>query len=378
MKILIATGIFVPEIGGPATYVFNLAKELVKLGHYVTVVTYSDQEVYDLDQDLSYQVIRVKRKFGLVGKLLNYYHYYQALKNSQEARGSENKDFDLIYSFDHFSAGLPASWVAKKLKKPFYVRVGGDFIWEKMVNGGQCDLPLVEYYQQPKSLAEKVYLKIFQYVFRRADKIIFNTAWQKKLYEDIFLLPADKNLVIHNVFTKPVKLSFVDAKEIIFAGRFIKLKNIENLIRAFAQLKTDKELIIIGDGPEKQKLETLSKNYQNIKIEGQLEPSVLRERIAKCYAFVLPSLSEISPNTALEALSLGKFVILSKNNGLALELQSCFYLIDPLSIVDIKKALEFCLNQDNYHLYLRKISECDFSHSLDELVKEHLDLFNAL
>ena len=32
MKILIAAGIFIPEVGGPATYISNLAKEFVKLG----------------------------------------------------------------------------------------------------------------------------------------------------------------------------------------------------------------------------------------------------------------------------------------------------------------------------------------------------------
>jgi glycosyltransferase involved in cell wall biosynthesis len=373
MKILLATGIFVPEIGGPAGYVLNLARELTKLGHKIQLVTYSDQFFYELDKDFDFVVSRVIRRAGVLGKFLNYYHYYKKLK---EIYAKDN--FDILYAFDHFSAGLPASCLAKKIKKPFVIRVGGDFLWEKMVNNGKCDVALAEYYQQPKSLAEKVYLKIFQYVFRQADKIIFNTAWQKKLYEDIFLLPADKNLVIHNVFTKADKLTFVDSKEIIFAGRFIKLKNIENLIQAFSHLKTDKELVIIGDGPEKQNLENLSKNYPNIKIENQLSAEKLKERIAHCYAFVLPSLSEVSPNAALEALSLGKFVILSKNNGLAPELQGCFYLIDPLSVTDIKKALEFCLDQDNYSLYLRKISECNFSHSLGELVKEHLDVFNSL
>lgn len=373
MKILLATGIFVPEIGGPATYVLNLAKELTKLGHKIQVVTYSDQLFDELDKDLDFSVSRVIRRAGVLGKFLNYYHYYKKLK---ELYTKDN--FDILYAFDHFSAGLPASCLAKKIKKPFVIRVGGDFLWEKMVNSGKCNLPLVEYYQQPKSLTEIVYLKIFKYIFKQADKIIFNTAWQKKLYEDIFLLSADTNVVINNVFTKPADFIFSESKEIIFAGRFIKLKNIENLIRAFSQLKTDKELIIIGNGPEKQSLENLSKNYPNIKIEGQLEPSRLKARVASCYAFVLPSVSELSPNAALEALSLGKFVILTKHNGLAPELQNCFYLIDPLSVADIKRGLEFCLNQDNYRLYLHKIRECDLSHSLDDLVREHLDLFNSL
>ena len=44
-KILLATGIFPPDIGGPATYVENLAIELEKLGHKVRVVTYSSEKI---------------------------------------------------------------------------------------------------------------------------------------------------------------------------------------------------------------------------------------------------------------------------------------------------------------------------------------------
>lgn len=373
MKILLATGIFVPEIGGPATYVLNLAKELTKLGHKIHVVTYSDQFFYDADKDFGFVVSRVVRRRGFLGKFLNYINYYQKLK---EIYTQEN--FDLIYAFDHFSAGLPASFLVKKIKKPFVIRVGGDFLWEKMVNSGKYDLSLAEYYQRSKSLIEIIYLKIFKHVFKKANKIIFNTAWQKQLYEDIFLLNTDKNLVINNVFTKPENPVFIDGKEIIFAGRFIKLKNIENLIRAFIRLNTEKKLVIIGDGPEKERLESLVKNYNNVKIEEQLPSLKLKERLANAYAFVLPSVSELSPNSALEALGLGKFVILTKNNGLPKELQDCFYLVDPLSITDIRKSLEFCLNKDNYYLYLDKIRKCNFSHTWSQVAREHLDLFVSL
>ena len=42
MKILIATGIYPPDIGGPAQYAFNLEQEWKKLGHEVRVIKFSD------------------------------------------------------------------------------------------------------------------------------------------------------------------------------------------------------------------------------------------------------------------------------------------------------------------------------------------------
>ena len=44
MKVVLATGIYPPQIGGPATYVRGLARELTEAGHRVTVVTYAPAE----------------------------------------------------------------------------------------------------------------------------------------------------------------------------------------------------------------------------------------------------------------------------------------------------------------------------------------------
>src|SRR3989344_1308256 len=49
-NILIATGIFPPDIGGPATYTKILSEELPKLGWEVKVVTYSDEDIKTLKQ----------------------------------------------------------------------------------------------------------------------------------------------------------------------------------------------------------------------------------------------------------------------------------------------------------------------------------------
>jgi glycosyltransferase involved in cell wall biosynthesis len=370
MNILIASGIFIPEIGGPATYISNLAKEFIKLGHKVSVIAYSDQDSYDIDSDLSYKVFRIKRK----NKLSNYFRYYKRLKEL-----SKNEDFDILYAFDHFSAGIPVSCLAKKVNKPFIIRVGGDFLWEKMVNSGKCNVPLGEYYTMKKSFIEKIYLFIYQFVFNRATKIIFNTQWQKKLYEDNFVLHNKKNIVINNFFIRnKIENKNLSSDEIIFAGRFIKVKNLEKLIKAFSKIETNKKLVLIGDGPEKAGLQDLAKNYKNISIEQTLNAKKLAERVSKCYLFILPSLSELSPNTALEALGLAKAVILTKNNGLADELKKYFYLIDPTSIDEITEAIKFLLEDKNYQDFLQKIEQCNFTNSWADITQEHINLFEKI
>src|ERR671911_232041 len=60
INILIVTGIFPPDIGGPATYVPAMGSELVKRGHKITVVTLSDTLDHD-DRPYSFPVYRIRR-----------------------------------------------------------------------------------------------------------------------------------------------------------------------------------------------------------------------------------------------------------------------------------------------------------------------------
>jgi len=61
LRVLMITGIFPPDIGGPATYVPTMSSELVKRGHKVTVVTLSDSLVDHDDRSYNFPVHRIRR-----------------------------------------------------------------------------------------------------------------------------------------------------------------------------------------------------------------------------------------------------------------------------------------------------------------------------
>ena len=65
------------------------------------------------------------------------------------------------------------------------------------------------------------------------------------------------------------------------------------------------------------------------------------EEIKKCYAVVLPSFSEDSPNFILEAISFGKPFILTKDNGYYEKLEDIGLFIDPFNTDDIKNKILF-------------------------------------
>ncbi len=107
-----------------------------------------------------------------------------------------------------------------------------------------------------------------------------------------------------------------EESEIIFAGRLIKEKNGALLVRAFCLLSRqhpDFRLVIIGDGPERDRIASL---IHNLSLEDRVslrgfseEHDDLIARLKSSKVFVLPSIREGFGITALEALACGLPVV---------------------------------------------------------------------
>jgi len=359
-KIVIASGTYLPEVSGQSTFVSGLIKNLSAETVW-SVVAYGEKR--EIRED---KIFIVPRNFW------RYFNYWRIVRK-------QAKDAKIIFAQDLVSSGWPAA-LAKRAGQKLVIRIGGDFLWEKMVNSRKSEVPLSQYYDQPKSLTEKIYLTIYRLVLGRADMIVFNNKWQKEIYQKIFNLPDSKVSLVENPFTnRAVKHSAdsYNADEIIFSGRFIPLKNLERLIEAFKQIKTNKKLVLIGDGPEREKLEQFNGN--NIFIEGKMDYADLLERLAtKGFLFVLPSISEMNPNAAIEALSIGVPVLLTKENGLADDLKNQCKLIDPLSTDSIKEGIEYFLDEDNYRDYLFQRAAAENSYSWSDMADRFLSIFESL
>jgi glycosyltransferase involved in cell wall biosynthesis len=102
---------------------------------------------------------------------------------------------------------------------------------------------------------------------------------------------------------------------IVFSGRLDPVKNFELLLDVFEHCyKTDQtvKLLIIGDGPERQKIERISmhkKIHAGLVMVGQRSEVLPYLRAGD--AFLLTSLTEQMPLTVLEAMSVGLPVIAS-------------------------------------------------------------------
>ena len=378
-KLTIAAGIFPPDIGGPAGYVVKLGSALVKRGWGVDVVCYTDVGCRMSDVGYDFSVFRVLRGGS---KLVRYFKYF--LRVMKVAR-----DSDVIYAQGPISAGLPAMLGAKFLRKKFVIRLGGDPLWEQAVEESRTRYSLNNYYEkEKKTLKEKFLIFVINKVLKAADKIIFTTSFQKEIYKKYFNVKEDKIVIIANPFPVVgvlVEASYSTPRTLLYAGRLMKLKNLDVLIEVFAEVirKNNKLLIlkIIGDGFEKERLRL---KVKNLKIEDQvifekpiIHQEILKE-IQKSYLCILPSLTDISPNFALECLMLGKPILLTKETGLNENLKNNLILIDPQNERDIKEKINYLLDEDNYQAYCEKIPKINKDWDWDKVTEQHILIFRNL
>jgi glycosyltransferase involved in cell wall biosynthesis len=145
-----------------------------------------------------------------------------------------------------------------------------------------------------------------------------------------FNLKGDNILTIYNGI-KPLKRPKIeqpaDKKQIICIARFIQSKGIEYYIKAadlILQKRDDVEFLIVGDGPEENKLKAMVnsmslKFQENIKFLGfRNDVEILLE---KAYLFVLPSFSEGLPVSCIEAMRAGRAVVATNVGGIPEEIR---------------------------------------------------------
>jgi glycosyltransferase involved in cell wall biosynthesis len=377
MKILIATGIFRPELGGPATFAAELASRLSGTATSPTVITYSKKPAYDFDQTYSFPLVRIVRGNS---KILNYTKFFFAI-------AKRVPKYDLVYTLDWFSAGVPVMLACFLTRKKYIVRVGGGYIWEKYLAQGRSPVTLKQFYE--KGLYKKYKLMFFMIkkVLKNAQKVIFNSDEQKDLYTKYYNIRPNKTAVIYNPVPEHVfgtiiasyKLRYAERdKELIFAGRFIKMKNIESLIKAFAKLNDQSfTLALIGEGPEEQNLKKLVKELQlenRVSFQPPMNQKDLYRRIANCYCVVIPSWTDISPNQAYECLALGIPFLITKENYLAIN-KSDFLKIDPASVSDMADKLNYLLDQNSYEDFAKSLSKLKFKRTWQDVLKDHESIF---
>ena len=105
---------------------------------------------------------------------------------------------------------------------------------------------------------------------------------------------------------------------LLFVGRLVALKQVDRLIEAFSSMEGDDVLVIIGDGPERARLERLAAaSGKDVRFTGRLEGDELYAWYNVGQVLVLPSAQEAFGAVVNEALLAGARAVVSDRAGAA-------------------------------------------------------------
>lgn len=112
-------------------------------------------------------------------------------------------------------------------------------------------------------------------------------------------------------------LSFPEDKKIIlYVGRISWEKNLNILVESFKQMNHEEfHLVVVGDGPAKQTIESELSKTGNATFTGYLKGEALAEAYASADIFAFPSVSETFGQVVLEAQASGLPVVAMEAEG---------------------------------------------------------------
>jgi len=336
-KLVLVSAFFPPSIGGPATFVSNIGPEFVKMGYEVL---YVNLEPYK-------NTSKLKRYFLFLRDL------WKSCKNA-----------DLVFISDTWSVLIPSVFVCFLRRKKYLIRIGGDFLWETYVERTKEQLKLSLFYSVPRrlSLKEKIIFFLTRRCIEAADVVVFNTSWQRSIWELPYGLKKNKAQVVENALVTGIMpyMGAISKQRVLRCPvRASEFKNVEMLKNVWG---------------------AISEKYPDtVLLFEYIHPNERARILSETYAVIQPSISDVAPNLMCEAVASGCPFICTQDTGIKslLPLDIGLY-IDTTNEESMHESLEMILEAKVHDDLVEKIKGFKITRTYDVLAKEYQDIWNTL
>ncbi len=356
MRILMASDLFHPFLlGGGETRMYEIARRLTK-NHEIHVITRRFKGLPSYEAHEGVHIHRVFVPFG--GIKLESPADGSAFMKSALLKGLNLGDFDL-YAPQQFFPIFPLLLIAKAKRKPLVATIHDVYrdTWLQKYGLKGCFM----------SAFEKVMLKL-----PYARVITVSSSSKKKLVEGG--VPEHRIAIIPNGVDvgkyDEVKVEKSDRPRVIYVGRLIRYKHVDDLLVAFSRLDLDAEMYIVGEGPERKNLEDLAEKLKvdhNVTFTGFINERKKIELLKSSHVLVLPSSTEGFGIAVIEAWASRAAVIVSDipalrelvekgKTGLLFKLGDVKGLRERLERVLKDKALREEITREGYELVKRRFA----------------------
>jgi teichuronic acid biosynthesis glycosyltransferase TuaC len=217
------------------------------------------------------------------------------------------RPIDLIHAHAALPCGHAAALLGRELNIPFVVTVHG------------LDAYMI---RQVRGIPGQLCKRVSRMVYRSATRVI---CISEKVREQVLAGAAVPTAVIYNGVDPQAFLPSEDdtaSTSLLTVGNLIPIKAHELLVRALAALPRRDSRVscdIIGDGPERSRLQALAAFLgvaSRVRFLGRQSRSAVAQAMRRCSVFALPSRYEGLGCVYLEAMSSGKPVIACRGQGI--------------------------------------------------------------
>lgn len=311
MRVLIVSGIWPPDVGGPASHAPDVAEFLRGRGHEVEVVTTSDAP----PDTRPYPVRAVPRRHRVGVR-----HFRGAALIRHRAR-----EVDVVYTTGMFGRSAVGSAVARK---PYVVKLTADPAFERSRRRGLVEGDVDEF-QRRRAGAGVALLRFARDVeLRHAAHVFTPSAYLRELALR-WGVAADRVSVLPN--PAPVLPPELPARDelrrtlglngatLAFAGRLTAQKSLGRALEAVAGAD-GVQLVIAGEGPDRKQLEERAAELgiaQRVRFLGAQPREQIVELFRAADAAILSSSWENFPHMVVEALAAGTPVLAMSVGGVA-------------------------------------------------------------
>jgi glycosyltransferase involved in cell wall biosynthesis len=302
MKVLVVSGIWPPDVGGPASHAPEVAGWLHDRGHDVEVVVTADRQPAEQPFPVRFvprstpRGVRHARAIALV---------------AARARGA-----DVVYSTGMFVRSAAGAAAART---PIVLKLTSDPAFERARRAGLTNGDVTQFQQATPGRRAGVLRALRNGAVRRADHVVCPSGFLRDLVVG-WGVPGERVTVLPNPAPRAdavPKLSEGGGRTLVFAGRLTDQKDLDVALAAVAEVEAAR-LDVIGDGPERARLESAASALglgARVHFLGALPRDQALAHVRDAEAVVLTSAWENFPHGVVEALALGTPVIATSVGG---------------------------------------------------------------
>ncbi len=363
-----------PTYGGSGIVATELGKALAKKGHEIHFITYSHPVRLGMfTENIFYHEVKVS------DYPLFQYEPYETVLASKIVDVVKHECIELLhvhYAIPHASAAFMARQIleSQDVYVPFVTTLHGTDI--TLVGKDSSFEPVITFCLNQSDAVTAVSEDL-----KKDTYLHFDTDKEIHVIPNFIPVPKDKAIVAQSVRRR---YAHDDEPILCHVSNFRKVKRVQDVIRIFAKVNSKKKsnLLFVGDGPERHRVEELCRELElcdRVKFLGKIRDA--RHVLEIADLFLLPSETESFGLAALEAMALGVPVISSNTGGIPeVNLHGYSGLLSNVGDIDdmAKNALIILSTKESLEKYKENAIERAKQFDIHKIVSEYEDLYDRI